>query len=40
MNHWAQNVGTDRKWVVKLDADMLLLKPLTVEEIPAKRSSR
>ena len=39
MNHWAQNVGTDRKWVVKLDADMLLLKPLTVEEIPAKRGT-
>ncbi len=39
MNHWAQSVGTDRKWVVKLDADMLLLKPLTVEEIPAKRGT-
>ena len=39
MNHWAQKVGTDRKWVVKLDADMLLLKPLTVEEIPAKRGT-
>jgi len=39
MNHWAQNIGTDRKWVVKLDADMLLLKPLTVEEIPAKRGT-
>ena len=37
MNHWAQNVGTDRKWVVKLDADMLLLKPLSVREIPASK---
>ena len=40
MNHWAQNTEfTDRKWVVKLDADMLLLKPLTVEKIPASKGT-
>lgn len=37
MNYWAQNVGTDRRWVVKLDADMILLKPMTVTEIPARK---
>jgi hypothetical protein len=40
MNYWAHATEfTDRKYVVKLDADMLLLKPLTVKEIPASRGT-
>ena len=37
MDCFAREHGTDRKWVVKLDADMLLRKPLTVREIPARK---
>lgn len=37
MDHWARTRGTDRKWVVKLDADMILLKPLTTRELPASK---
>jgi len=37
MDYWARTRGTDRKWVVKLDADMILLKPLTARELPASK---
>jgi len=30
--HWTQHNTTDRKWVVKLDADMIIRKPLSVRE--------
>ena len=37
IKHWTQSSNfTRRKWVVKLDADMILRKPFTVREIPAK----
>jgi len=34
---WARERGTTAKWVVKLDADMLLRKPLSAREIHAER---
>lgn len=37
MDCFARERGTDKAWVVKLDADMLLRKPLTVREIPARK---
>ena len=30
--HWTQHNTTDRKWIVKLDADMIIRKPLSVRE--------
>ena len=30
MMHWTQHNSTDRKWVIKLDADMIIRKPLSV----------
>ena len=30
MMHWTQHNRTDRKWIIKLDADMIVRKPLSV----------
>ena len=37
INHWTKSSNFTRlKWVVKLDADMILRRPFTVREIPAR----
>jgi len=32
MMHWTQHNRTDRKWIIKLDADMIVRKPLSVTD--------